>query len=726
MGRTTEFVLRHKRVVVLIWLVLLVIGGAITEHTIKRLTADFSFPGQSGYKTEEKIFAAYGNGDQQAPLVVTFANTTFAAAVPAYRHLQDAMPAVRVVTNRNWVTGNGHTVYALVFVPPPVASAGFGDPYETRAQQLLAAVAPAGSTPGITSYDALSSGGDSKGPGVFVETMIGGIGALAVLAFVFASFLALMPLFIAAVSILTSYLALLGLTYITSISYIVEYLVALIGLGVAIDYSLLIVTRWREERAHGLDNHAAVVAAMRSAGKAVVFSGVTVAIGLVSLVVLPVPFLRSVGYGGALIPLVSVLAATTLLPALLGSIGPRADWPRIRHEGSASRWWSRWAAWVVRRRFLAASIAIVILALLIVPLFRIDVGETSTNALAKSGLAYKTFHSLERDGVPEGVLTPMEVLVRGDQSPSVAASLASVPGVADAVAQPALLNRHGTSIVVVVPRAETVNSATLAAVRAVKASVKDDALVVGVAGTGPTQIDFIDGVYKHLPQVIVVIILLSFLLLARAFRSVVLPLKAVLLNLVSLGATFGAMTAFWQWGWGSEAIFSIAKTGAITIWIPVLVFAFLYGLSMDYEVFILSRVREEFDAVGSTDEAVVTGIGRTGRLVTSAALILFLAFASLSSAPITDIKVLATGLGFGILLDATVIRSLLVPALVAMFGRVNWVLPRWVATPLRAEPWPRRLHDRRSQRSRRAMQPRIGGSSEAVWEHSSSSAIAER
>ena len=289
--------------------------------------------------------------------------------------------------------------------------------------------------------------------------------------------------------------------------------------------------------------------------------------------------------------------------------------------------------------------------------------------------------------------------MHGNASPAVAASLADVKGVASAVAQPAVLNRDGTSIVVVVPSAETVNSASLAAVRVVKAAAQADPRIIGVAGTGPTQIDFINGVYKHLPQVIVVIVVLSFLLLARAFRSLVLPLKAVVLNLVSLGATFGAMTAFWQWGWGSKAVFSIAKTGAITFWIPVLVFAFLYGLSMDYEVFILTRVREEYDATGSTNAAVVTGIGRTGRLVTSAALILFLAFASLSSAPITDIKVLATGLGFGILLDATVIRSLLVPALVAMFGRVNWIAPRWISRP------PRRPLHRRTRNGSHVLPP---------------------
>jgi RND superfamily putative drug exporter len=185
---------------------------------------------------------------------------------------------------------------------------------------------------------------------------------------------------------------------------------------------------------------------------------------------------------------------------------------------------------------------------------------------------------------------------------------------------------------------------------------------------------------------LLIIATLTYILLVRAFRSLLLPLKAVILNLVSLTAVYGLMVLFWQEGYGSEAIFGIAKTGAVTFWIPLMVFAFLFGLSMDYEVFILSRIREEYDGGLSTDEAVITGIGRTGRLVTSAALILFLAFAALASGPGTDLKVMATGLGFGILLDATIIRSVLVPSLVSLFGPWNWKLPDGVARLVRVEP----------------------------------------
>lgn len=196
---------------------------------------------------------------------------------------------------------------------------------------------------------------------MLLETLLGGVGALAVLVFVFASMLALIPLAIAVVAILTTFLVLLGVTYVADISFIVQFLVSLIGLGVAIDYSLLIVSRWREERGHGRSNEEAVLVAMDTAGRAVVFSGLTVAIGLLALVVIPVPFLRSIGFGGMLIPLVSVAVAVTLLPAILGSIGPRVDWPRIRREGTASPFWTRWGRLIVRRRWVAVGAATVIL-----------------------------------------------------------------------------------------------------------------------------------------------------------------------------------------------------------------------------------------------------------------------------------------------------------------------------------------------------------------------------
>jgi RND superfamily putative drug exporter len=209
---------------------------------------------------------------------------------------------------------------------------------------------------------------------------------------------------------------------------------------------------------------------------------------------------------------------------------------------------------------------------------------------------------------------------------------------------------------------------------------------VRLGGLGAQNHDFIEAVYGNFPLMIVLIAIVTFILLARAFRSLLLPLKAVVLNVISVGAAWGVLDLIWQRGHGSDLIWGISATGSITAWIPLMVFAFLFGLSMDYEVFILARMREEYDATGTTDTAVVRGIGRTGRLVTSAGLILFLAFLSLASGPETEVKVLATGLAAGILLDATVIRALLVPAVVSLFGRWNWWLPQLPARLLRVEP----------------------------------------
>ena len=214
---------------------------------------------------------------------------------------------------------------------------------------------------------------------------------------------------------------------------------------------------------------------------------------------------------------------------------------------------------------------------------------------------------------------------------------------------------------------------------------------VRVGGLPAENDDFINAVYGNFPLMIALIATITFVLLARAFRSLLLPLKAVVLNVVSVAAAWGVLALVWQHGHGSDVLWGIDATGSVPAWIPLMVFAFLFGLSMDYEVFILARMREEFDATGDTHTAVVRGIGRTGRLVTSAALILFLSFVALGSGPGTDLKMFATGLAAGILIDATVIRALLVPAVVSLFGRWNWVLPRRPARLLRVEPsMPRR------------------------------------
>src|SRR3984957_1346201 len=696
LGRLAHAVIRHRRRVMLAWLVCFAAGGFAASQLTHRLSYDFSLPGQPAFETGAKIQALYGNGGNTTPgvLVVTVPTGESVTSdrtqlANAFASAQAANPDVRIVDFANtgdakFVTSNGRTTYAYLFAPPDTSLGA--DPRIAAAQASVTKALP-GDEVGLTGITALSSGGSSKGPSVLIETLLAGVAALAVLAFVFASFLALLPLVIASVSILTTFLLLLGLSYMTSVSFIVQFLVSLVGLGVAIDYSLLFVTRWREERDRGQSNEEAIVQTMRTAGRAVLLSGLTVAIGLLSLIVLPVPFLRSTGIGGMLIPLVSVVVVLTLLPAILVSVGPRWDWPRVRHERSASRGWKAWARGLTRHPWLGLFTAVLVLGIAISPVLHLRVGQTSAQAEAQSGTAHHLYQELLSGGVAPGVITPMEVLVKESHATSTLQTLQRVSEEQTAaLAQGTAGTRAGYADIVVVPTIETLNSATLGPTRAVESALHGAASVFGVTGEGPGQQAFTSAVYGNVPLMLAVLAILTFLLLARALRSIILAIKAVVLNVVSLAATFGILTWFWQDGHGSSPIFGIPATGAVTFWVPITVFAFLFGLSMDYEVFILTRVREEYDAGHSTNDALVEGLGRTGRLVTSAALILFLAFISLASAPLTDVKILATGLGIGILLDATIIRALFVPSLVVLFGKRNWWFPKSAARLLLVKP----------------------------------------
>jgi RND superfamily putative drug exporter len=703
MVRLAEFVLRHRRLVMVFWLLMFVVGIGAASQVTDRLTVDFSLPGQPGYETEKQLLDTFGNGGSNSPTIAvvtvpkgTTVKAEMAKITPVFAAIDKALPGTRMVdyaqTNNDvFLTDDGRTTYALVY-PKPFESFTDVGPDVAMKPILAQASKDTGFDFGVTGYNLLAQGTDDpEGPSLLAETLLGGLGALAVLLFLFASFLAFVPLLIAAVSILTTFTIVLLGTYVTDISFVVQFLIALVGLGVAVDYSLLVVNRWREERAHGHDNHDAVVIAMQYAGHAVVASAGTVAISLCALLAIPVPLLRSMGVGGMLIPLVSTAVILTLLPALLGGIGPRVDWPRIRHEDKPSRAWTAWARLVVRWRWIAAGVALVILGALIIPIFGIKIGQAQTSSLASGGPAYEQLQRLHDGGVPGGIVSPMEVLIEGKDSAAsaeeAATRAAKVDGVAAAFAPDTPQWRVGDSALVgVIPTEETVDSTKASVVNDVQAALDGVPGVVGIAGVGPTVLDYINAVYKKFPYSLGLIAFVTFVLLVRTFRSILLPIKAVLLNIISVSATFGATVLFWQNGHGSEAVFGIAPTGAVTFWLPVLIFAFLFGLSMDYEVFILARMREEYDKSGDTNQAVVAGLGRTGRLVTGAALILFLAFMALSSSPGTDIKVFATALGIGILLDATVVRALLVPSLVSLFGKWNWWLPTWAARVVRVEP----------------------------------------
>jgi RND superfamily putative drug exporter len=418
----------------------------------------------------------------------------------------------------------------------------------------------------------------------------------------------------------------------------------------------------------------------------VIVSGSTVAIGLLSMVVLPLPLIRSMGIGGMLIPAVSVLASLTLLPALLAVLGERINRVRVMPQRLLDRGhgedgaWGRWARVVLRRPRAIAALGLVLVATLGIIGSQLNARETELKNFPGSGTAIAGRAMLADAGISPGVMKPINVLVEhGGDPQAIAAKLRDLPGIVG-VAAPTGWHRGDTSLVEAFP---TIDGAAPGIQQIVdRVNMALDGTTGSLTGVTAVNRDFLHALFGSFPYVLAIVLLLTFVLLTRAFRSVVLAIKAVLLNLMSLAAAFGIVVLVFQQGHGSQ-LWDVGATGAITAYVPLMIFAFLYGLSMDYEVFMLSRMREAYDETGSTDEAIELGLARTGKLVTSGALILMFAFLVLSTTPGFEIKSLAVGVAAGIIFDATVIRALLVPALMRLLGPANWWMPNWTRIALR-------------------------------------------
>src|SRR4051812_39390258 len=467
MNALTGFVLRRKRLVVGLWLVVTVAAFAAIGPAGRALDQQFSVPGGEGFETNQKLGAIYGNGGNVAPIVpvvkLAQGTTVESAGVvaeldAALARVQAALPDARIASyasthSRAFVSADGRTTFALVYIP----AKGGVDPGQAEARRATAAVAGVtvgGSAVHVTGLDALRAAAghdDGDGTGILLATLLAGLGALLVLIFVFRSFMAVVPLLMAMVAIPTTFLLVWPLASVTDVSVIVQFLVALIGLGIAIDYALLVVVRWREERQRPeVSNEAAVRHAMQHAGSAVVFSGTTVAISLLALFAVPVPVLRSIGLAGLLIALVSVAVATTLLPVVLATVGERLDWPRRRRDDRASRGWSAWARLVVRHRWAAAITSTAVLAALVLAASTIQLGNPRADSLAQGGSARVGLEQLKDAGLGTGPLSPFDALVHAGNPNRIADAVEQVDGVQSAVA-PAAWRRHGTAVVTVIP-----------------------------------------------------------------------------------------------------------------------------------------------------------------------------------------------------------------------------------------------------------------------------------
>ncbi len=534
--------------------------------------------------------------------------------------------------------------------------------------------------------------------------------ALVILIAVFGTLAFLIP-FAFAISVIP---ATIGVVYLFAnfmeLSTYVTQLVSLIGLGIAVDYSLLMVYRYREERRAGWDKREAIVATMETAGRAVVFSGTAVAIGLALLLAMPLPFMRGFGVAGLTIPIVSVICALTLLPVLLYFAADGLDRVRLvprryierRDEG---RFWANLAGRIMRRpgRFAALSVALLLAAA--IPAFWIEVGP-GTNQGVPQELESTAALGMLSDAAGDGAIAPTEIVIDtgragGAEDPAVTAAISRLGQAlrADPEVQTVLQLSGAQGVDATgrylrfqaIGRSEYGTREAMDAVDRVREDLVPGAgfpagVEVYAGGGPPSSVDFLDLTYGTFPWLVLAVLALTYFLLLRAFRSLLLPLKAIVLNLLSIGAAYGLLVLFFKWGAGDAL--GLQSYDQIEGWIPVFLFAMLFGLSMDYEVFLVSRMREEQDNGRTNEEAVAIGLAKTGRIVTAAGLIMIAAFSGFMAGRILGLQQFGFGLAVAIAVDVTIVRALLLPSAMALFGRWNWWLPGGVARIARVEPSP--------------------------------------
>jgi putative drug exporter of the RND superfamily len=471
-------------------------------------------------------------------------------------------------------------------------------------------------------------------------------------------------------------------------------MMAMIGLGVGIDYALFIVTRYRQGLGEGLDPRDALIRAMSTAGRAVLFAGTTVLISLCGLFIVGQQYLDGLAVGTILAVMAVMLSALTLLPAMLGFSGRAVDrlhLPGLLQSaapgGKRGFWW-RWSRTVQRRPVLCGSAALVVLVILAIPLFSIRLAFTDSGN-DPVNLTTRQAYDLISDGFGPGFNGPLVVaaeLPGGSKDHAVVASfdrkLASVPGVARAQA-PAYNPAGNAAVIIVYPTTDPQAASTASLVDHLRATVIPRATAgtdvkILVGGETAAGIDASAQLSQRLPLVIGLVIVVSFLLLMVVFRSIAIPLKAAAMHLLSIGAAYGAIVAVYQWGWLAP-VFAVSRTGPIDPWIPLMMFTITFGLSMDYEVFLLTRVQEEWHTSGDSSAAVADGIASTGRVITAAAAIMVCVFGSfVIGDPLRILDVFGLGLAVAILVDATLVRMILVPSIMQLLGKANWWFPRWL------------------------------------------------
>ncbi len=694
--RLARTMYRRRRYVLVGWIVLLVATFMLSSSVGGAFKTEFKLPGtesQAAFDLLEK--SSFRNRQIQAQIVFGSRDgidtpEIRAAMEQLFAEVEQKIADVEVASpyteeGARQVSRNGQIAYAEV---------NFADRSGeelTDAGKEIKQLAADIKVPGLT----IEFGGD-----VFADAQVGGaseaIGiaaAMIILLIAFGSLLAMgLPIGTALFGIGTGIAIVLTVRTVVDMPDFTTAAVAMVGLGVGIDYALFIVTRYRENLAAGLDPERSVTRAIDTAGRAVLFAGTTVVISVLGLLLMKTSIMRGVAIGISIGVLTTMLASVTLLPALLGFVGRNIDKfglpHRKRPEGEIKEsGWTRWSHVIQRHPWPAAIIGLAVLLLLSVPLLSMRLGFTDAGNRPTADTTRRAY-DMVADGFGAGFNGP---LLLAAETPNGETDLATLNELSTklndtkgvAFATPPQANDEGTvAVMQVFPTTDPQAEATADLVNRLRddvvPSVTDGTgLAVKVGGLTAAADDFAAYTAARLPIFMGAVLILSFLLLMVVFRSLLVPLKAVIMNLLSIGAAYGVVVAVFQWGWGASLI-GVGREAPVEAWAPVFIFAIVFGLSMDYEVFLLSRIREEYDRTGDNATAVADGLALTARVITAAALIMFFVFGSFVLGPEVALKLMGLGLAIAVLIDATIVRMVLVPATMELLGDWNWWLPKWL------------------------------------------------
>ena len=686
---------RHHWAAIGAWLLLAVALVVAGQSQASRTNDNLTLPGTDSTAATELLednlpAQAFGSN----PLVIESSGAltapkqaeAIAATVKRLRALPDVTSAINPLSREGtaFLSKDRRVAYVPVYL-----SAGPGELSEADAQAVLDAAAPAEAADLEASVGGYVGQQLSK-PSTEMSDAIGLAAAVVILLFAFGTATAMaLPIVSAVVGLACALSIIRLLEGVVQVPSVATTLATMIGLGVGIDYALFIVTRHKIQLREGMEMGESIARATATAGGAVVFAGFTVVIALCSLAFAGIPLVTTLGFTAAISVVVAVCAAATLLPGLLGALGPRIDSLRV-HRGETHpadrepHGWTRWARAVAERPWRATVASLAVLVVLAIPLLDLELGQNDTSSLPADTTARQSYEGLAA-GFGPGYSGPLLIASKFQTPQEAKATLpklrraVAAAGDVEAVSPPSLDRRGTVAVFTAISKSAPWKDETVSLVEALRERVIPKAMAgtggaAYVGGQTAGYIDLATQISDKLPLMIAIVVGLSFVVLLLAFRSLLVPIKAAAMNLISVAAAYGVVTAVFQWGWASSLI-GLDHAIPIVSFVPLLMFAILFGLSMDYEVFLLTQIREHYKAHGDPSRATIEGLANTGRVITSAAAIMVCVFTSfvLSGNPV--VKEFGVGLAVAIAIDSTLVRCLLVPAVMVLLGRRAWWLP---------------------------------------------------